>query len=110
MGKTWLYAAAVGSGIGVWVLVSAISGEREAWDSPWYLFLGMPSICAVAAVLGYIDRTGPWRWGVLPIAAQAGWMFMTQGFGNLWPLGIAFFFVLALPPTAAAYIGAVFRR
>jgi len=105
-----LYAAAIGSGIGAWVLVCAISGERKAWDSPWYLFVGMPIVCAAAAGLSCVDQTRPWRWGLLPIMAQAVWMFATQGFGNLWPLGIGFFLVLAIPPIAIAYLGAFLRR
>ena len=108
--KSWLYAAAVLSGIGAWVLVSAISGEREAWDSRWYLLLGMPFICAVSASLGYLDPTRPWRWGIVPVLAQAAWMFTTQGFGNLWPLGIVASLVLAIPPILTAYIGAFLQK
>lgn len=106
----WLYAAAAGAGIGAWVVVCVVSGEREAWDSPWYIVLGMPIVSAVAAGLGYLEPTRPWRWGLLPMMAQAVWMFATQGFGNLWPLGIGFFLVLALPPIATAYLGALLRR
>ncbi len=107
----WLYAAAVVSGMGAWSLVSAVWGEREACDSPWYIFLGLPIICAAAAGLSYTDPRRPWRWGgVLPMMAQAVWMFETQGFGNLWPLGVGFFLALALPLIATAYLGAFFGR
>lgn len=41
---------------------------------------------------------------------QAVWMFATQGFGNLWPLGIGFFLVQVIPPIATAYLGAFFGR
>jgi len=59
----WLFVSAIGFGIGVWVLICAVSGEREAWDSPWYLFVGMPVVCAVGAGLGYAEPVKPWRWG-----------------------------------------------
>ena len=108
--QSWLYAAAVGSGIGVWVSVCAVSGEQEAWDSPWYMFIGMPVVCAVAAGLGNAEPVKPWRWGLLPMMAQVVWMFATQGFGNLWPLGVGFFFLSAVPPIAGSYLGAWFRR
>lgn len=108
--QLWLYAAAVGSGVGVWVLVCVVSGEREAWDSPWYMFVGMPVVCAVAAGLGYLEPARPWRWGLLPMMGQAVWMFATQGFGNLWPLGVGFFLLLAVPPIAIAYLGTWFRH
>ena len=96
---SWLYGAAVLSGIGAWVLVTVISGQREAWDSQWYLLLGMPLICVVPASLGFVEPTRPWRWGLVPILAQTVWMFTTQGLGNLWPLGIVASLVLAIPPT-----------
>jgi len=108
--QIWLFTASVGLGIGAWVLVSAISGEREAWDSPWYLFFNMPIVCAAAPGLSYTDARRPWRWGVLPMMAQVVWIFAIQGFGNLWPLGVGFFLVLALSPITTAYLGAFFGR
>ena len=94
--QSWFYAAAVGSSIWVWVLVCAVSGEKEAWDSPWYMVVGMPVVCAVAAGLGYVEPARPWRWGLLSTMAQAVWMFATQGFGNLWLLGVGFFLLLVV--------------
>ena len=93
-----------------WVLVCAVSDERETWDSLWYIFLGTPIVSAVAAGLGYLVPTRLWRWGFFSMMAQAVWMFATQGFGNLWPLGVGFFLALAIPPIATAYLGAFFRR
>ena len=59
--ESWLSSAAVPSGIGAWVLVTVILGQREAWDSQWYLLLAMPLIRVVSASLGYLEPTRPWR-------------------------------------------------
>ncbi|MBI3608296.1 MAG: hypothetical protein HY207_10035 [Nitrospirae bacterium] len=102
----WLYAAAIVSGIFVWILVSALSGRREAWDSQWYFLVGMPVVCVVSACLAFFEPSRPWRWGMIPLAAQAVWMIVTQGPGNLLPIGLVVFGVLAIPSMTTAQIGA----
>ena len=104
--KHWLVVIAGAIGISIWVVVSTVSSKSEAWDSPLYLVVGMPLLCVVAGDLALIEPDHPWKWAVAPLAAQAAWMFMTQGFGNLAPLGILFFGVLAIPLFIAARIGA----
>ena len=42
--------------------------------------------------------------------AQAVWMFTTQGLGNLWPLGMVAFLVLAIPSILTAWFGAFLRK
>jgi hypothetical protein len=104
--RHWLITVAAAIGILVWVVVSAVASKREAWDSPLYFVVGIPLLCVVAAVLALIEPDHPWKWAVVPLAAQAAWMFMAQGFGNLAPLGVLFFGVLAIPLFIAARIGA----
>jgi len=102
----WFSGAAFVSGIGVWALVSALSGRQEAWDSEWYLRLGVPVLCLVTGVLGFIEPQHVWRWGILPAAGQAAGMYVSQEIGNLWPLGLIAFGILALPTVIAAKLGA----
>lgn len=84
--------------------------EGRPWDSLWYIFLGMPIICAVVAGLSYTDARRPWGWGLLPMMAQAVWMFATEGFGNLWPRVVVLFLVLTIPPIGTASLGALLGR
>lgn len=105
----WLYIVAAVSGILVWGLVSLGTGRREAWDSEVYFQIGLPALCIVSAVLGYLEPDRPWRWGAVPLAAQAGWMFATQGIGNLWPLGLIVSGLFAVPPMLTARLGAFVR-
>jgi hypothetical protein len=102
----WLYGAALVSGIIVWILVSSFSGKREAWDSDSYFTFGMPVLCLVAGVLGYVEPARPWRWGSAPLVGQGLWMFVSQGFGNLFPLGIVALGLFAVPSIVTARIGA----
>jgi hypothetical protein len=106
----WFYLAAATSGVLTWVLVSAVSGRVEAWDSGLYFTLGMPVVCIVSLVLGFLEPRRAWRWGAVPLLAQFLWMLLSQGPGNLLPLGIVVFVVLSGPSIAAAWIGAFFAK
>jgi hypothetical protein len=105
----WLYVVSALSGILVWTLVSTGTGRREAWDSGAYYQIGLPALCVVSAVLGYLEPERPWRWGAVPLVAQAVVMLATQGVGNLWPLGLIVNGVLAVPPILTARLGAFVR-
>jgi hypothetical protein len=108
--KHGLSIIAAATGILVWAGLSAITSQAEAWDSPLYFSLGIPLLCVLAGILGGIEPKHAVRWGVIPVAAQAAWMFFTQGFGNLAPLGMMLFGVLMIPLIVAAQIGAFFGR
>jgi apolipoprotein N-acyltransferase len=106
----WLYGLAATSGILVWVIVSMMSGRREAWDSAAYFQVGIPALCLVSAVMGYISPDRTWRWGAIPLGAQIVWMSATQGLGNLFPLGLIVGGILAVPPILTARLGAFLRH
>jgi hypothetical protein len=47
-----------------------------------------------------------WRWAIAPLVGQFVWMLLSEGPGNLLPLGVIVFGVLAVPPIITARIGA----
>lgn len=102
----WLYGVTTVAGIIVWAVVSTISHRREAWDSESYFIFGMPVVCLVSAVLGFVEPGRPWRWGVAPLAGQFFWMLVTQGPGNLLPLGVIVFGIQSIPSIITAWLGA----
>ena len=102
----WLYGAAFVSGALVWILVSSYSGKREAWDSDLYFTFGIPALCFVAGILGYVEPHRAWRWGIVPLFGQGVWMFASQGLGNLFPLGLLVLGLFAVPPIVTAKLGA----
>jgi len=107
---TWFHIAAVSGGALTWILVSLASGSREAWDSSLYYAVGIPAVCALSLVLGYLAPNRSWRWGVEPCIGQFAWMLLSQGPGNLLPLGVIMFGVLSVPSVLAAWVGAVLGK
>ena len=104
--QKWLYLMGFILGMAVWIVVSALSGRREAWDSSWYFSAGMPIICAGSVVLAFFEPSRSWRWGVVPFVGQLVWILVSEGPGNLLPLGIVAFGIFSLPAILAARAGA----
>jgi hypothetical protein len=102
----WLYLAAAGCGAAVWIIVAQVSGRREAWDSGLYFSIGMPAICLMSLAFALFAPKRSWRWGVSPLVGQFVWMLISEGPGNLLPLGMIVFAVLSVPSVIAARIGA----
>lgn len=106
----WLYGTAVTIGIVIWIGISMISGRREAFDSVLYYQIGIPVICFASALLGFVEPHQSWRWGALPFCGQFFWLLLTQGPGNLLPLGVIAFSILSVPSIISARIGAFVGR
>ncbi|MEO8005370.1 MAG: hypothetical protein ABI771_10730 [Betaproteobacteria bacterium] len=108
--ESWFYLMAFLTGTLVWIVICAISGKKEAWDSSWYFSVGYPLICLVSAVMGYLVPKMTWRWGVMPFVGQLVWLVLTQAPGNLLPLGIIAFGLMSLPAIIVANVGAYVAR
>ncbi len=102
-----LYVAAIIAGILVWVGVTVVSGEREAWDSGLYFLVGLPVLVLLAGVQGFLDPARAWKWGFVPSLAQALWVISLDEHGHLWPFGLLAFGLFSIPAMASAGIGAL---
>lgn len=100
---------AVASGVALWFLGALLTGKREPWDGSAYWAVVYPAAILAAALLGRAYPERPWRWALLLFEAQFLAMCVRNGeLGNLWPIGMALFAVIALPAVAAAKIAARF--
>jgi hypothetical protein len=86
-------------------LISALQKPLSATRSNRHTIPHRPT----SALMSYLSLDRPWRWGAIPLGAQAVWMFATQGLGNLWPLGLIMG-ILAVPPALTARLGPSLRR
>jgi hypothetical protein len=108
-GVTVPVVVAISAGAVLWFAASVLTGRREPWDATAYWTLVYPAGIVVAALLGYFFPKRAWRWPALLFASQFLAMCVRNGeLGNLWPLGLVMFAILALPAVAAARIAARF--
>lgn len=104
------YLMAALCGAAIWIAISLVSGRAEAWDSGLYFSVGIPAVCLVSLAFALFEPARWWHWGVLPLFGQFVWMLLSQGPGNLLPLGIVVFAVLSIPSIITARIGASIAR
>lgn len=98
------------TGVSLELIVHALSGRREAWDSAEYWTLGLPTAMVVSALLGFLSRRRDWTWTLVIVPSQVMTMMLRSGeLGGLWPLTVALSAVLSAPFVIAAFIGAKFR-
>lgn len=106
--KYLVHFIAIIIGIGFWTIISLISGEIEAWDSPLYFSIGFPIFLFLNFLLGIIKPKNPWRWGLLSSLSQIIPLgIMATGTANMWPLGLILMSVFSIPAILAAYIGSL---
>jgi hypothetical protein len=111
-----VWAAATTSAVGAatWFYVSQVSHRHEAWDDEIYFTTVLPVIAAVAAIVAFIVPEKPWRWAMIPFAAQALVAFLQNPTANLMPLGLIMFAIFgglcAIPAALAAMAARRFRR
>lgn len=107
--RHWMYLAAVGCGAVIWLLIVRATGRREAWDSGLYFSVGLPVVCLISMAFAIFEPKRSWRWGVLPVVGQFVWMLLSEGPGNLLPLGVIVFAMLSVPSIVTAWLGAIIR-
>ena len=108
--ERYLYVLLAGLGIAVWFLPWLLHGRKEAWDHWSYFLVSIPLMAFLAAYAGYRTKSRAWRWPLTLIGAQFVTALLLGGIGNLFPLGIVVFAVLAVPMMITAWVGAWFGR
>jgi len=97
---------ALAAGLIVWLVIGTLTHNREAWDAPAYLWLGVPTLALSTATLAFFFPAHPYRIGVLPMGAQAVWAYATEPWGPFGPVGLFFFALYSLPCILTAIFGA----
>jgi len=98
------------TGVALELGIHALSGRREAWDSPEFWMLGLPIACLVSAVIGALSRASAWKWTLVVAPSQVMTMMVRGGeIGNLWPLTLAASTVLSAPFFVASFVGSRLR-
>ena len=94
------------TGILLELIVHAVTGRREAWDSPVFWTYGLPAAIAASFAIGLLARGRAWL-GTLAVApGQVAAMMVRSGeMGTLWPLALALAALLSAPFVGASFLG-----
>ena len=95
------------TGLAIWFGVTAVSGEKEAWDSSLYFSRGIPAMLLTSAIAGFIEPKLSRTVGFAVVSLQPIALFISVGkVGPMVPLGLIAFGVVAVLCTGSAYAGA----
>jgi hypothetical protein len=109
--QTTPLAIALVAGVVLWFAASFITGRREPWDSSTYWWLIYPVAIAACGYLGYRYPARAWLSAFVLFQAQFVGMVIRNGeLGNLWPLGLALFAIIAIPGMVVAALAARVAR
>jgi hypothetical protein len=103
--RPWILPAALAIGLGAvaWLLGAWLTGRREPWDTDAYWTGVYPACLLGGLVLAWCFPDRAWRWPFLAFFGQfVGATLHAGEVGNLWPLALVWFGVLALPGVVLA--------
>ena len=99
------------SGLGVWLVISAITRRREAWDSGVFLSFGVPVMLLLNAAAGFVEPERIRLKGLISVSLQPAAMMVKAGeVGSMFPLGLMMFLILGLLYSAGGAAGAFIRN
>lgn len=104
------YVIAAASGLSLWVVIPALTGDPEAWSSGLYYKVGIPLLTVECALLGYFIPERWWHWGIVIALAQAIFMVFKWPTSNLLPPSLIVLFFLSTPYAAGGFLGSQFRK
>jgi hypothetical protein len=98
------------TGVALEIGVQAVSGRREAWDSPEFWSIGLPAAGLISVAIGALSRGRAWLGTIFIAPSQVTSMMIRSGeMGPLWPLAVILAGILSAPFVAAAFVGSRFR-
>lgn len=98
-------AASFLCGLIVYVSIVAATGRNEAWDDGSYYLLGVPFMCSVAFMIGYLFPIKPWRWALWMAGGQAVGALLNGSSLSLLPFAVIFMTMISIPQFIAARFG-----
>ena len=99
-------------GLLIWIGSGILSGQKEAWDSPVFFIVIVPSMAALAFVIGFVRPGPPWLRGLALVILQpiAMVLMSDKQLGPLWMVGIFYFFLIAAACALASFLGTLSGR
>jgi hypothetical protein len=110
LGRRTTILLSLATGVALELGIHAVSGRREAWDSPLYWTIGLPIAGLAALAVGFLAQRRNWFWTVLIVPGQVLTMMLRSAeISGLLPLTVVLSAVLSAPFVVAAFVGSLLR-
>lgn len=97
------------TGLTVWLTISGITHDVEAWYSDQYYQIGLPIMFVTATIAGFVAPGKPWLWGILIFILQPLFIFTQAKITPLIYVGVLFFLAFMTMAIGFAYFGKILR-
>lgn len=98
-------------GLAVWLLITSLTGRREAWDSPYFWRCGVPAMLLLNAAAGFLEPERIKLKGLISVSLQPVAMTVKAGeIGSMFPFGLVVFLALGLLYSAGGGAGAFVKH
>ena len=95
----------------VWIIIGAMTNQREAWDSDLFWLLGNPLMLLINGIAGFIDPKNIIVKGFILVLLQPVVMIITAAeIGGLLPLGLILFVFLGIFYSIGGAVGAFIKK
>jgi hypothetical protein len=99
-----------GTGLALWIVIPAFTGDPDVWGSSVYFTVGIPLLMVECSLLGYLIPDCWWQYGLTATLPQAIFLIIKWPTENLLPLGLIFLFFLSILYLVGGFIGVLFRK
>ncbi len=99
-------------GLAPWMFMPAITGAREAWDTPVYFVGVLPALALAAAIGAWISPSRAWLLAPAAVVGQVIGLLSTHPptQSPLWILGVIMLCITHAPVLGVALGSAAIRR
>lgn len=102
--KNLPYIFSATAGFVICLLITLLTGRKEAWDAPLYFVMGIPLMCAVAFFISYRNPERSWRWVLSMAVGQSLALLLSGNSLSLWPLSIIAMTICSVPQFISALV------
>ncbi len=84
-------------GFAVCIVITVMTGKKEAWDSELYFTIGIPFMCIAMLLISGHWPQKTWRWAFSMAIGQSIAIAMAGNSLSLWPLSIIAMTLCSIP-------------
>lgn len=97
-------------GLLIWLATTIFAHRKDAWDSKYYFFIGLPILLIINFLLGFLKPGKAFLFGFAIICLQPFAMIIQNGIESRFFLSIILFIVLGFLLSFSTFMGSFLKK